>query len=118
MQPDVEIVSATTVEFDPSFPEQSDVEVISATTVEYTAPASTGGQPDVVVITETTVEYEAPSIYADIEGDTEIVFLVQGELSLEIDPVPVPFTVDQEDFDIVSITMPVPEDFDQFGRPQ
>lgn len=116
-QPSVEIITETIVEFDTEILTQPDVEIVSSTTVEYTAPASSGGQPVLVITMSTLVEYDGVVIFTDMEGDSEIFFTTEGELSLEVTPVPVPVTVSQEDIDIVSVTMPVPTEFDQFGRP-
>lgn len=118
-QPDVEIESTTEVDYDPAtaVAPQPEVEIESSTHVDYTPPASSGGQPVLVVTATTVVDYEAPVVTTNITGEAFIYFEATGVIDVDVEPVPIPSDLDFQNIKIISVTMPVPSTYDQFGRP-
>jgi hypothetical protein len=118
VHPSTEITTSTQVEYEAVWVTQPPVEAQLAVTVEHDPPPSTGGQPQITITTYMLVEYDEPSVFLDTDGEftMEMVFLATTEM--DIDPVPVPVEIDYEPIRRVSITMPRPESFDRFGRPQ
>jgi hypothetical protein len=118
IHPLTEATTSTQVEYEAAWSAQPPVEVVLEVTAEHDPPPSTGGQPQITVTTYSLVEYDEPSIFLDTDGEftMEMVFLATTEMDIE--PVPVPIEIDYEPIRRVSITMPRPESFDHFGRPQ
>jgi hypothetical protein len=116
--PDVEVTFSTEVAYTPVWVAQPAVEILATSEAAYDPPPSSGGQPSVVITTFTAVLYDAPHIYTDAEGSTEVVFTTRGAAEVELVPLPIPEHIEFEPIRRVSVTMPRPESFDRFGRPQ
>lgn len=116
-QPLVEIVTETVVEFDPEFLVQPDVEITTLVVIDYTPPPSTGGQPNLITTMNITTILEPQIVTTDASGHTEIILNTSGKTDVDLAPIPVPEDLDFVDVNVTSVTMPRPEEFDQFGRP-
>ena len=116
-QPDVAIETSTEVDYDPSWVTQPEVEIVTGTEINYTLPVSSGGQPQITIRSESVLAYTPPLIYSDIEGHTNFRVTTSATFDVEIEPTPVPVTIDMKNVRRVSITMPRPEEYDRFGRP-
>lgn len=119
IQPDVDIEFFYEVEYDETSvaAPQPEAEIDFIFETDYTPPPSTGGQPDLIVTFLMDVEYEPEPLTTDLVGEGEIFFTTKGDLDIDYVPVPIPVVIDMEDVLIVSITMPVPQEFDRYGRP-
>lgn len=119
VHPQTDITFSTEVEATPEWASQPEVEITLTTSVDVTPPPSTGGQPSVVIEFITNVDYEPPIVTDNITGEAHLVVSASGEAQTEVEPVPVPVNLADRftDLEVVSITMPEPATFDQFGRP-
>lgn len=119
VHPQTDITFTTEVEAIPEWASQPEVEITLTTDVDVVPPASSGGQPDVLIEFITNVDYEPPVVTENITGEAHLRLSASGEAQSEIEPVPVPVNLADRftDLEVVSITMPEPSTFDQFGRP-